>query len=80
MLLIRIQDPVPFDTLIRDVMNNPDHVPESLETFSWVELLKFFDADPIRKKIRIWERKNSDPGCLSRIRNTGLHEGLRTTN
>jgi hypothetical protein len=27
-------------------MNNPDHVPESLETIFWVKILKFFDADP----------------------------------
>jgi hypothetical protein len=27
-------------------MNNPDHISESLETFFWVKILKFFDADP----------------------------------
>jgi hypothetical protein len=40
-------------------MNNPDHISESLETFSWVERLEFFDADPGMgvEKIRI-----RDPG------------------
>jgi hypothetical protein len=27
-------------------MNNPDHIPESLETILWVKIFKFFDADP----------------------------------
>jgi hypothetical protein len=27
-------------------MNVPDHIPESLETFSWVKILKFFYVDP----------------------------------
>ena len=27
-------------------LNNPDHISESLETFFWVKILKFFDADP----------------------------------
>jgi hypothetical protein len=31
-------------------MNNPDHISESLETIFWVEILKFFDADPGWKK------------------------------
>jgi hypothetical protein len=31
-------------------MNNPDHVYESLETIFWVQILKFFDADPGWKK------------------------------
>jgi hypothetical protein len=26
-------------------MNIPDHISESLETISWVKILKFFDAD-----------------------------------
>ncbi len=26
-------------------MNNPDHISESLETFFWIKILKFFDAD-----------------------------------
>jgi hypothetical protein len=38
-------------------MNNPDHISESLETISWVQILKFFDADPGfgMEIIRIWE-------------------------
>jgi hypothetical protein len=28
------------------VMNNPNHISESLETIFWVKILKFFDADP----------------------------------
>jgi hypothetical protein len=45
-------------------MNNPDHISESLETIFWVKVLKFFDADPGSgtEKIRIQDRKNSDPG------------------
>jgi hypothetical protein len=27
-------------------MNVPDHISESLETFSWVKILKFFYVDP----------------------------------
>jgi hypothetical protein len=27
-------------------MNNPYHTSKSLETFFWVKMLKFFDADP----------------------------------
>jgi hypothetical protein len=54
-------------------MNNQDHISESLETISWVKILKFFYADPgsgIRdgkkigsgmEKIRIRDGKNSDP-------------------
>ena len=34
-------------------MNNLDHVSESLEAIFWVKILKFFDADPGWKKIRI---------------------------
>jgi hypothetical protein len=30
--------------------NNPDHISVSLETIFWVEMLKFFDADPGWKK------------------------------
>jgi hypothetical protein len=35
---------------------NPDHISESLEKVFWVNILKFFDADPG------W--KNSDPGGI----------------
>ncbi len=62
-------------------MNNPDHISESLETnFLGSKILKFFDADPGygmektsypgsgMEKIRSGV---ADPGCLSRIRNTG---------
>jgi hypothetical protein len=31
-------------------MNNPDRISESLEKFVWVNILKFFDADPGWKK------------------------------
>jgi hypothetical protein len=44
-----------------------------------VKILKFFDVDPGWKnfgsgmeKIRIRDRKSSDPGQTSRIRNTGI--------
>jgi hypothetical protein len=39
--------------------NIPDHISESLETFFWAKLLKFFNADPGSgmEEIRIW-----DPG------------------
>jgi hypothetical protein len=43
-------------------MNNPDHISKSVETIFWAKILKFFDADPGWKKIRIRE--------TSRIRNT----------
>jgi hypothetical protein len=41
-------------------MNKPDHISESLETIFWVNILKFFDADPGSgmEKIRI----RRDPG------------------
>jgi hypothetical protein len=32
------------------VMNNPDHISESLETIIWVKILKFFYADQGWKK------------------------------
>jgi hypothetical protein len=32
------------------MMNNLDHISESLETIFWVIILKFFDADPGWKK------------------------------
>jgi hypothetical protein len=35
-------------------MNNPDHIPQSLETIFWIKIFKFFDADP--------GGKYSDPG------------------
>jgi hypothetical protein len=40
-------------------MNNPDHISETLETFFWVKILKFFDTDP-----RTWVGKVRirDPG------------------
>jgi hypothetical protein len=41
-------------------MNNPDHISESLETIFWLNIPKFFDADP---GLGIWDGKNSDPGC-----------------
>jgi hypothetical protein len=47
-------------------MNNPDHISESLETIFWVKIVKFFNAEP--------GRKNSDPGCLSRIGNTAKNK------
>jgi hypothetical protein len=40
-------------------MNNPDHISESLETIFWVNILKFFDADPGSGMEKIWIR---DPG------------------
>jgi hypothetical protein len=33
-------------------MNNPNNISESLETIFWVQILKFFDADPEWKKFR----------------------------
>jgi hypothetical protein len=54
-------------------MNNPDHISESLETIFWVKILKFFDADPGRKKFGsgIQDGKNSDPGSAT------LREGIK---
>jgi hypothetical protein len=45
-------------------MNNPDHISESLETIFWVEILKFFVADPGWEKFEsgIRDGKNWDPG------------------
>jgi hypothetical protein len=53
-------------------MNTPDHIPETLETIFWVKIPKFFDADPGWKKLEPGSgmEKHTDPGCLSRIRNT----------
>jgi hypothetical protein len=39
--------------------NFPDHISESLETFFWVTILKFFDAD---LGSGIQDGKNSDLG------------------
>jgi hypothetical protein len=36
--------------MIGSGMNNPDHISESSETIFWIEILKFFDADPGWKK------------------------------
>jgi hypothetical protein len=46
----------------RSGMNNPDHIYENLVSVFWVKILKFFDADPGRKKILIRDGKISDPG------------------
>jgi len=65
-------------------MNNPDHISESLETIFWVKIHKFFDAHPgsgIRDgKIHIRDGKNSDPGYISRIRNTGSSQCILWVN
>jgi hypothetical protein len=52
------------------VINNPDHISESLENIFTVKNLKFFVVDPGWKKIGsgIRERKNSDPGSDINIR------------
>jgi hypothetical protein len=52
------------------MMNNPEHIPESLETNFWVKILEFVDADPgsgMEKKFGsgIQDGKNSDPGLTS---------------
>jgi hypothetical protein len=52
-------------------MNNLFQISESLETVSWVEILKFFDADPgsWMEKIRIqdpgWKKFGSGSATLS---------------
>jgi hypothetical protein len=50
-------------------MNNLDHVSESLEAIFWVKILKFFDADPGWKKIRIRDGKvrirDKHPGSVT---------------
>jgi hypothetical protein len=61
--VLRIRDPVSGAFLtpgsgIRDGlksgsgsgMNNTDHISKNLETIFWVEILRFFDADPGLKK------------------------------
>jgi hypothetical protein len=40
-------------------MNNPDHISESLETISWVKILKLFEADPGSGMGKNWIQ---DPG------------------
>ncbi len=35
-------------------MNKQDHISDSLETVFWVNILKFFDADPGWKKYGSW--------------------------
>jgi hypothetical protein len=40
-------------------MNNPDHISES---FFWVKILRFFDADAGDLGSGIRDGKNSDPG------------------
>ncbi len=53
--------------------DNPDHISESLETIFWVKILLnslMRIRDPGWKKFGRG-RKTLDPGCLSRIRNTG---------
>jgi hypothetical protein len=55
-------------------MNNPDHIPESLETIFWVKILKFFDADPeSRIFLTFWIRdgENLDPGLLTAVQKSG---------
>jgi hypothetical protein len=49
---------------IRDGMNNPDHISESVETIFWVEILKILDADPGygMEKIRI---RDKHPGSAT---------------
>jgi hypothetical protein len=46
-------------------INNPDHISKSLETIFWIEILKFFDADPGSRmeKIRIRD-KHSESATL----------------
>jgi hypothetical protein len=83
--MLRIRIRCLFDPWIRDPgwgkksgsgsgMDNPDHISESLETFFWVKIPKFFDANPgppEREKFGSVMGKNSDPVKTSRIRNTG---------
>jgi hypothetical protein len=62
-------------------MNNPDHIFESLEIIFLVKILNFFDADPESGTEKfgsgIRDGRNSDPGCKSRIRNTGKEDQKR---
>jgi hypothetical protein len=41
-------------------INNPDHISESLETFFWVKIHRFFDADPGSGMEKIRIRDNTD--------------------
>jgi hypothetical protein len=45
-------------------MNKTDHISENLENNFWDKIIKFFDAAPGSKKIRIRDGKNwiPDPG------------------
>jgi hypothetical protein len=59
-------------------MNIPDHVSDSLETISWIKILKFFDADPDQgsgiflildpgmEKIRVRDKNIPDPQHIGR--------------
>ncbi len=73
--MLRIRDPVPFLTPgsgmgkksgSGSVLDNPDHISESLETIFGVKILQFSDVDPGSGmgKIRIGDPgwKNSYPG------------------
>jgi hypothetical protein len=49
--LFSIEDPDPGSGMGKKSgsgsgINNPNHISESLETISWVKILKFFEADP----------------------------------
>jgi hypothetical protein len=49
-------------------MSNPGHISESLETvFSWVKILKFFDADPGREKFGSGINIPDPQHCLQRL-------------
>jgi hypothetical protein len=50
-------------------MNNQDQISKSLVTIFWVQILKFFDANPGSGMEKFWI---SDLGHSSRIRNTFL--------
>jgi hypothetical protein len=55
----------------RSVMNNPDHIFESLETIFWFKILKFFDADPgsgIEKSATLPENNKMLATCRSFLR------------
>jgi hypothetical protein len=48
----------------KKIMNNPDHISESIETIFWVKILKFLDAEwgSGREKLSIRDGKILDPG------------------
>jgi hypothetical protein len=48
-------------------MNNPDHISESLKTFFWVKILKFFDADPGSGMDRI-QIRDKHPGSATLVK------------